>query len=318
MKALKILQLSASVVLLALAISCSDQSEEIVEVSPYSWKESELSPDGLFNYAWLGSDDDGNLYAYGTSPNRSTAFFKLTGGSWTNVGEPNVDEARTFQSYRIYHGSIFYHGAGKLYKIEGTENKEILSGAVIASIEVCKDELVVNGSISVSNDVFTIVSYDGTNIKPLSKEMTASRIVSANDKVYIPGFPAVSYDGHSLSLLNYYGFFVAVDREEQFYFRSAPIDNKFHLSRRSNFGQEEKLGNPIVGMDEIFRDIEFFDGTTFTIGTDTMRGYSKVYFLKDDKWIEVPTEHVIYDVIVYDNRLIASSLDGKIYELVKD
>ena len=318
MKALKILQLSASVVFLALATSCSDESEEIVEVNPYTWRESAMSPRGLFNNARLESDDDGNLYAYGTSPNGSAAFFKLTGGNWTNVGEPNVDEATYFQSFKIYHGSIYYNVPGKLYKIEGTENKEIMSGAVIGSMGVCKGELVVNGIISVSNDVFTIVSYDGTNIKPLSKEGTANSIVAANDKVYIPGFPAVSYDGGSLSLLNYYGFFVAVDREEQFYFRTAPTGNELNLSRRSNFGQEEKLGNPIVGMHEIFRDFEFFDGTYFAIGTDTLRGYSKVYFLKNDKWVEVPTEHVIYDVIVYNNKLLTSSVDGKFYELVKD
>ena len=67
-----------------------------------------------------------------------------------------------------------------------------------------------------------------------------------------------------------------------------------------------------------FSQLKFFDGTIFLVGVDNIREYSKVYFLKDDKWIEVPTEHVIYDVIVYDNRLITSSWDGKFYELVKD
>ena len=139
--------------------------------------------------------------------------------------------------------------------------------------------------------------------------MTSSSIIPAipaNDKIYLPGFPSVVYDGNSLTPLNFYGTFVAVDNEEQMYFHTTN-NNRLFLSRTSNFGQEEELGNYIIGMGEIFRALEFFDGTIFLVGVDVFRGYSKVYFLKDDKWIEVPTEHVIYDVIVYDNKLLTSA-----------
>ena len=110
---------------------------------------------------------------------------------------------------------------------------------------------------------------------------------------------------------------MAVDNEEQMYFHRTNNNNLF-LSRISNGGPEEELGNYIIGMGEIFRKLKFFDGTIFLVGVDVIREFSMVYFLKDDKWIEVPTEHVIHDVIVYDNRLITSAWDGKFYELVKD
>jgi hypothetical protein len=323
MKTIIILQLSGSILFMALSISCSDdEKEDVVGVSPYSWKESNLSANGVFTYALLEIGDDGNLYAYGiSSVNEHTGFYKLPGSmsnTWTKVGEFNVNQFSNVQSFTVYHGSIYYHVFDKLYKIEGAETKEILSGGMLGGIEICKDELVIiGGGLKVSNDSYTMVSYDGTTFEPISKEMTTSRIIPANDKIYLPGFPSVVYDGKSLTPLNFYGSFVAVDEEEQMYY-SDTYNNRLFLSRTSNYGQKEVLGDYIIGMGAILHDLEFFDGTIFLVGVDNFRGYSKVYFLKDDKWIEVPTEHAIYDVIVYDNRLIASSLDGKIYELGKD
>jgi len=323
MKTIKILQLSASILFMALSISCSDdENEDIIEVSPYSWKESDLSPNGVFTFAWFEVGDDGKLYAYGEpSVDGHNSFYQLPGpmsNTWTKVGEYNIDDFHNLQSFTFYHGSIYYRVSNKLYKIDGAETKEILSGDNLAGIERCKDELIIiGGGINVSNDSYSMVSYDGTTFEPISKETTSSSIVSANDKIYLPGFPSFSYDGTNLTLLNFYGSFVAVDNEEQIYFHSTN-NNRLILSRTPNSGQKEVLGDFIIGLGEIFRDFEFFDGTIFLVGVDTDKGYSKVYFLKDDKWIEVPTDHVIYDVIVYDNRLITSSWDGKFYELVKD
>lgn len=311
---------------MALSISCSDDAkEDVVEVSPYSWKESNLSPNGVFTLARFEIGDDGKLYAYGIpSVNGHNSFYQLPGSmsnTWTKVGEYNIDDFNNLQSFTVYQGSIYYHVSNKLYKIDGAETKEILSAGHLTDIEICQDKLVIiGGGINVSKESYTMVSYDGTMFEPISKEMTSSSItpaIPANDKIYLPGFPSVVYDGNSLTPLNFYGTFVAVDNEEQMYFHSTN-NNRLFLSRRSNFGQEQALGDYIIGMGEIFRDLKFFDGTIFQVGSDVARGYSKVYFLKNDKWIEVPTEHVIYDVIVFDNRLIASSLDGKIYQLVKD
>ena len=326
MKTSKILQLSASTLFMALSISCSDDAkEEVVEVNPYSWKESNLSPNGVFTFPWFEIGDDGKLYAYGIpSVNGHNSFYQLPGpmsNTWTKVGEYNIDDFHNLQSFTVYHGSIYYRVSNKLYRIDGTETKELLSANHLGSIEICQDQLVIiGGGISVSNDSYTMVSYDGTMFKPISKEMTSSSVIPAipaNDKIYLPGFPSVVYDGNSVTPLNFYGSFVAVDNEEQMYFYGTN-NNRLFLSRTSNFGQKEELGDFIIGLGEIFRDFEFFDGTIFLVGVDVVRGYSKVYFLKDDKWIEVPTEHVIYDVIVYDNRLITSSWDGKFYELTKD
>jgi hypothetical protein len=308
---------------LALTISCSDDEKpEVVEASPYSWQESNLSPNGLFTNAVLEIGEDGSLYACGIPLlNKPAAFYKLPGpmsSTWTMVGETHYNGPKAIQDFAVYQGSIYYHlPYDTLFKLEGTETKEILADG-IADIEVCQDELaIIGGGINVSNEDCTFASYDGNTFKPLAKDWALTRLIPANGKVYWPGFPSVVYDGKSLSQLNFYGDFWAVDGLEQMYSVST-FNNRLTLSRQSNYGQREVLGDQVTGIGEIFRGLEFFDGTIFLVGVDTLRGYSKVYFLKGDKWIEVPTDHVIYDVIVYNNRLITSSVDGKFYEIVKD
>lgn len=310
---------SMPVAFLALTISCADDEKaEDLEISPYSWKESSLSPNGLFTNAQFEIADDGNLYAYGKSENGVNGFYRLPGptsNTWTKVGEPVVNE---FHTFAVYQGSVYY-AFDKLYKLEGEETKEILNNGGIGDMEVCQGKLVfIGGSIDILNDRYAIASYDGTTFEPVSKDWTTHRgMIPANNKIYIAGYPSGVYDGKSITQLNFDGYFSAIDAEELIYY-SETYNNRLSLYRTPNFGKREALGNPITGMADIFRSVEFFDGDIFVIGVDIYRGYSKVYFLKEDKWIEVPTEHVISDVIIYDNKLIASSTNGKIYELLKD
>ena len=160
---------------MALSISCSDDAkEEVVEVSPYSWKESNLSPDGVFWFAWLEIGDDEKLYAYGVpSVNGYNSFYQLAGSTsntWSKVGEYNINVFYSVQSFKVYQGSIYYQVSNKLYKIDGAEIKEILSADYLTGIEIFQDKLIIiGGGINVSNDTYTMVSYDGTIFEPISK-----------------------------------------------------------------------------------------------------------------------------------------------------
>jgi hypothetical protein len=306
-----------------LAISCSEEAEPILE-NPYSWTESHLSPDNQFSFAQLDVGDDGVLYAFGISPLTGEAgIFKypgptwFTNNTWTNIGEPDVSTASNLLSFEIHKGSIYFHVFDKLYQVEAGQTKEILSGDIITSIEATPDKLVIVGEgLNVSNDHFTIVSYDGTTIEPLSKEMSLSRSIQANNKVYIPGYPSHVYDGQTLNDVDFYGYFLAVDEDESLYFGDS-YNERFTLSKQFIGGEKEVLGSYIEEMGSIFQSLELFDGTVFVIGVDYQNELTKVYFLNGDQWIQIPTDHVSYDVIVFDNKLISFAMDGKIYELAK-
>ena len=322
MKTIKLLKLLA-LVFITLAISCSEETEPIVG-SQYSWTKSHLSPDNRFSLAKLEVGDDGVLYAWGVSAvTGEPGIFRYPGpnsftdNTWANVGEPNANMVNNLLSFEIHDGSIYYHVFDKLYQVKAGQTKEILSGEIITNIETVQDKLVIVGEgLNVSNDHFTIVSYDGTTIEPLSKEISLNRIIQANNKVYIPGNPSHVYDGQTMNNVDFNGYFLAVDEDESIYTNDS-YNDRLILSKLFVGGEEQMVGNPIEGMGPIFKSLELFDGTVFVVGVDYHNELTKVYFLEGDKWIEIPTDHVSYDVIVFDNKLISFSLDGKIYELFK-
>ena len=322
MKSSRVLQFSARLILIILAISCSEENDSAPDApSAYEWKESIISPDGLFTYARFGVGDDGHLYAFGSyTETGQRACFKYpgpnwTGNTWTVISEPNLDTFSNLETLVIYHGSIYFHVFNTLFKIEGEETTEILSGEVITGIELYKDKLVIIGDdINVSNNNFTIVTYDGTNFEPVSTELALSRPIPANDKLYIQGFPGFAFDGQSLSELDYGGYFFAVDGDENIYFGDA-YNKDFTLGKKISGGYET-VGHTIHGIG-IPREVLLYDNTVVMVGGDDLGTTSFAYYLDNEKWIQVPTDHVIYDVVIFDNKLLSMSLDGKLFELVK-
>lgn len=307
-------------ILLLLVISCSDENSDVKEVSLYEWKESQISPDGLFSYAQFEIGDDGHLYVSGSDATGGRAFYKYTGlnwmgNTWTKIGQPILDSYSNLETLKIYHGSVYYHVFNKLYKIEGEETTEILTSSVITSIELYKDRLIIIGEdLNVSNESYSIVSYDGATFEPLSNELALGRLIPANDKLYVQGYPGLAFDGQNLNALDFFGYFFNVDREESIYFGDA-LNSDFTLGKKSVNGEYETVGKTIHGIGNP-RGVLLYDGTIILIGGDDLGTTSYVYYLNDERWVPIPINHVIYDVVVYNNRLLSISMDGKIYELV--
>ena len=315
---------------LMLIISCDDDSSsEVKDVSRYEWQKSALSPNGLFFSALLKVGDDGRLYAFGTSGNSGAqSIFQYADNigsdtKWVFVSKPQTDAYYNLENLAIFQGSIYYHGYNKLYKQENGSVLEVLSANVLRSIKVYNGKLIINGEgINISNNKFTVVSYDGTTFSPLSDVIQPINMMPANDKLYFPGWPAFVYDGQDLRPLDYSGYIYAVDVEESIYFGEAIFSD--FTRQMSGFTMEKKLlngeistvGNTVhkFGFPDI---VQFYDGTLVMTGRENGNGPSTTFYLDDEKWIQIPTEHMIFDVIVYNDKLLSISLDGNIFELVK-
>ena len=312
---------SVSLAFITMAMSCSDDDTE--QPSPYKWEESAISPDNLFSHAQFEVGDDGFLYTWGTLPSTGQrAIFRYTGNylnTWETIAEVNLDVYSNVESLTIIQGSVYLHVFNKLYKVENGLTSEILSADLITGIATLQNNIVICGEgINVSNDKFTIVSYDGTTFQPMSKELALGRIISANDKLYVQGFPGFSYDGQDLDSLDFYGYFYAVDEDESIYFGES-LFSDFTMERKLANGQVETVGDVIRGFGAP-HEVDLYNGTLFIASAPEFADdISTVYFLRDDKkWIKIPTEHYIYDVVIFDNKLFSISWDGKIYELVNN
>jgi len=321
MKKANAVQWLVSVIFITFVISCSDESNPVVEQVKYKWKETLMSPAGLFTDAQLEVGDDNYLYACASSTvTGKPGFFKYPGPNWnsspwTFIAQSDIYPFSNSQSFQIYQGSIYYHVFDKLYKVEGDDTREILSSDVISGIKAYKDKLIIVGEgINISNDKFTIVSYDGTSFEPLSKEMTIGRIISANDKLYIQGYPGFVFDGQNVNTLDFFGNFFAVDADESIYFGDS-FNLSFTMEKKLIDGQIDGVGNSIKEFGNP-QEVEFYDGMLIVVG-DVVNASSRAYYLGDQEWIQIPTTHSIYDVVVYGNKFLSISWDGKIFELVK-
>lgn len=318
----RLLRSSFSLVVLMFAISCVDADKEVEEISIYEWKESIFSSVGLFTAAQLEIGDDGMLYALGTPQDTwQRAIFKYAGNiypgtQWANLGAVQAETYGYLESLAILNGSVYFHVFNKLYKVENDAVKEILSADAITGLEACQNKLIITGEgIKLSDDANTIVSYDGTTFIPLSRQMALSRVITANNKVYIPCYPGFSYDGQDLLALNYFGYFYAVDSEESIYFGDS-FNYDFTMEKMLRNGEISKVGNTVQKFG-LPQEAQFYDGTLVMTGFDEETQLSTTYYLHDDKWIQIQTEHVIYDIIVFKGKLLSSSLDGMIFELVR-
>jgi hypothetical protein len=234
-----------------------------------------------------------------------------------NIAEIDLDLYSNLETLTIFQGTIYFHVFNKLFKIANGSATEILSGDVIRGISTYRDKLIVSGEgLNLSNDKFTVAIYDGVSFQPMSKELVLSRIIPANDKLYFQGFPAFTYDGQGLDSLDFYGYFYAVDAQENIYFGDSYFED-FKMQKKHSDGQIEVIGNVISGFGNP-QEVEWYDGTLFVVSAaESAEESSKVYFLNENqKWVQIPTEHFVYDVVIFNNTLLSISLDGKIYELL--
>ncbi len=145
-------------------------------------------------------------------------------------------------------------------------------------------------------------------------------IVPASNHLYIQGYPAFDFDGQDLNALDFYGYFVAVDSEQSIYY-SDSFNSRFTLSKQRVDGRTEQVGNAINGIGGNLHNVEFYNGFIIVIGVDysdgTLFGTTLAYMLDDEKWGRIPTDHVIYDVISFENKFFAFVEDGEILELIQ-
>lgn len=308
-----------SLAFITMAIACSE--DDVEQPSLYKWRESAISPEGLFYYAQFEVGDDGILYTWGSlTSSGQRRIFWYTGNyvtTWETIAEIDLDTYSNVETLTIFQGTIYFHVFNKLYKVENGLTSEILSGDIITGVATHQNKLIICGEgINVSNDKFTIVSYDGATFQPMSKELALSRIISANEKLYIQGFPGFSYDGQDLDSLDFYGYFYAVDKDESIYFGDSYFSD-FTMQRKLDNGQVEIVGDIIHEFTNP-QEVEMYNGTILISSVpESLDDFSSVYYLHDDKkWLKIPTEHYIYDMVIFQDKLFSIALDGTIYELV--
>lgn len=186
------------------------------------------------------------------------------------------------------------------------------------AIEVFQNKVFIAGAhLPYNGQEYSILSYNTSKkIAPVFQGISNSKMKIANDKLFILG-PAGSpvliyYDGFSEET-TYTKDFLNVDNEETIYGQENSDPNQVVITKFQN-QKIERVGNTISTNTVPIR-LEFYEGSLIISGHDLGDDTSNAFFLTgSNTWKSIDTGFVIYDIINFDNKILAGS-DGKIMEL---
>lgn len=62
--------------------------------------------------------------------------------------------------------------------------------------------------------------------------------------------------------------------------------------------------------------LEFDDETMVVSGIDPNKNLSESFYLNDDnRWVAIPTDYLILDLINFNGKIFAATVEGKLLEL---
>jgi hypothetical protein len=173
--------------------------------------------------------------------------------------------------------------------------------------------IVIGDDLKVSDTDYSFVVYDGSQFSGISNEYFTGNSFTVNEKLFLPGYPSYRYDGTNLTALNFNGYFLAVDEDESLYYNFAE-SNQTAIYKRLKNEEKVKIGGSIPRL-VYFSSLSFFKGTQIGIASTNPTTFSVTYYLRDGNWVELPTIASLSNVVVYDNRLFATT-DQELIELI--
>jgi hypothetical protein len=308
-----------------LIFSCESENnlapKDIPLSSSYEWILSSISPANPINFYMY--DQRGNdLYAYGLE-NGSYGFYKLEGNSWSlieKVIQRGIDS--NVESFAIYNNEIYYSSWNSLYRLEDGVMKEIFTSPVGIIIELIfiDDKILISGQeLQLNGKSYTMLSFNGIQFEPVSNHIIyQAKSIRLKDKILFAGKPGATYDGTKVTPNNFYGLFFGADDEGNIYgFKDTP---DFYKIYKSKGNQMTLIGEPtyISVFNYNLKSLDLIDETKVIFGTD---GQSNAFTLVLNKniWEEVklPQPKFFHSVVNYNGRILASTEDGNLLELVK-
>lgn len=301
--------------ILCVLLACQDQDEITDDPVSYTWITSSLSPDEEITVYKFKRGEEGQLYFSGWTTDKKSIFAELVDGQWEVLARANEQE---FGDFTVFQDTVYYSTSLSIIKTKGTYATTLLNTVTHCSLEVFEDKLIIGGMyLTFNGQEYSILSYDASNkFSPIYQGISNLKMKIANQKLFIAGpvgFPVLMYYDSFLEPTTYSKDFLNIDDEESIY---GLAENDSHHIDITKFQHQklEKIGNTLV-TNTMLNRLEF-NGNSFVIsGHDLSDGTSNSFFLTStNTWKSIDTGFVIYDLIQFDNKILAGS-DGKIMEL---
>lgn len=294
-------------------ISCSDD-ESIQVTEKYSWVTSSKSPQGSFTIYDFRIGSDGLLYAMGWDGSQRI-FAKFINAKWETIAK--VDET-VIVNFTVYKDMVYYSNYTTLKRAKGSSVETILD-ADFCGLEVYQNLLIITGTpINLNGNEFTIISYDGENtFTPIDEGVQSGTMNLINDRLFIAGHPLKIFDGSNLIPTEYYGGFLNIDKFESIYSWGNIDDSNLFITKFID-GKYENVGNTIKS-NAIVDRLSFNNETIVFSGVIADLITSESFFLNSKKrWTKIETTDLIFDLIYFDNKILAAANNGQVWELVLD
>lgn len=296
-----------SIVVLLVAISCDKDND--LRPKEYTWISSAEVPyfDSIFRFKIA---DGKSLFISGVI-NGTVGIYKLENNNWTRLVETSA--IGFADDFTIYNDVLYYGSYYGLFRVVNSKSEKItINDAHVIAMEVYKDKLYITGELPVGDNYYPLVSFDGSNFTPASEYYSGYAMKVANDKLYISNYPVVEYSNFDSQYLNYFGgqSNIAHDKNGDLFISGISSNDKnetFSVIQKYSNGESFVLGDTLKG---------FIDNIQSYNNTIIVTGFGVCYYYEKNKWRKIDLPENFGDVILYENKIIASPLiSGKAFEL---